>query len=98
GDRDVRVVAGDVLPQERWIHPERDGGAVLDDALSDLRQDAVSAVAGIELGACESAREQRDDDEDDQNDRLAVETGRGALLAGQRRWRGGRGSAALFGS
>ena len=29
GDRDVGVVAGDVLPQERWVHAEGDGGAVL---------------------------------------------------------------------
>jgi len=59
----------------------------LDDTLSDRRQDAVSAVTGIQFCACQSAREQRDDDDDDQNDRLAVETARGALLAGERRWR-----------
>lgn len=59
----------------------------MDDTLSDRRQDAVSAVTGIQFCACQSAREQRDDDDDDQNDRLAVETARGALLAGERRWR-----------
>ncbi|MDT5013997.1 MAG: hypothetical protein QOD39_157, partial [Mycobacterium sp.] len=73
--RDVGVMARDVLPQEGRVHTERDGGAVLDDALGYLGQDVGRTVPCVELGAGQTAGHQRDDDEDDQNDRLPIAKG-----------------------
>ena len=84
GDRDVGVVAGDVLPQEGRVHSERDGGAVLDDALGDLRQDAVGAITGVQLATGQSARQQRDDDDDDQDYDVRLRRRRGARCSWRR--------------
>jgi hypothetical protein len=61
-------VPSDVLPQEGRVHAERDGDAVLDDAFGDLDEDAVRTVAGVELGAGQPARQQRENDDRDQED------------------------------
>ena len=54
--------------------------AVLDDAFGDPDQDTVRAVPRVELGAGQTAGQQRDDDDRDQDDRLPVEESATASL------------------
>jgi hypothetical protein len=82
-----------VLPQKGRVHAERYGRAVFDDAFGNLRQDAVRALARVELTTGQTARQQRDDDDRDQNNRLLATQARAALLidpalltVGSRRW------------
>ena len=80
GDRDIGVVARHVLPQKWRVHTVRDGNAVPDNAFGNPHQDAVRALPRVELGAGQTAGQQRDDDDRDQDDRLPVEESPTALF------------------
>ena len=80
GDRDIGVVARHVLPQKRRVHTIRDGNAVLDNAFGNPDEDAVRALPRVELGAGQTAGQQRDDDDRNQDDRLPVEESPTALF------------------
>ena len=71
-DMDIRVVAGDVLHQERRKCAERHAGFVLHHAPGRLGDDLVRAAAGVQLARQQARRDQRDDDDDGQDDRQRI--------------------------